>query len=154
MSTLTAGSPGNLANGPVRGAGDRLLISGPDAERLVLQSRFVKNQSELLILNELEARIRDAHVLDPAAVPPDLVTMNSRVLLQDVDTGREMDFTLVFPARSNARKGRISILTPLGLLLLGARTGQQLTCPVAGTISRAKIVKILHQPEAAGEFYT
>lgn len=138
----------------MRGAGDRLLISSPDAERLVLQSRFAKNQSELLILNELEARIRNAHVLDPAAVPPDLVTMNSRVLLQDVDTGREMDFTLVFPAHSNARRGRISILAPLGLLLLGARTGQQLTCPVAGTISRARIVKILHQPEAAGDYYT
>ena len=80
--------------------------------------------------------------------------MNSRVLLRDLDRGRLLNFTLVFPLRASARKGRISILTPLGLILLGARVvGQQITCPVSGTISLAKIVAILHQPEAAGDCY-
>jgi hypothetical protein len=54
------------------------VLSIPDAERLVLQSRFVRNKFEAEILSDIEARIRRATLLEPAAAPGDLVTMNSR----------------------------------------------------------------------------
>jgi regulator of nucleoside diphosphate kinase len=120
----------------------------------LLQSRFVRNQLEAEILSELEARIRTAaKLLEPSAVPPDLVTMNSRIVLRDVDTGGRTVFTLTFPSRSNVRKGRVSVLTPLGSILLGARKGQRLTCPISGAISTVVVEAILHQPEAAGDYY-
>lgn len=58
---------------------EQLFISVPDAERLALQSRFVRNQLEAEILSEIGARIRRATLLEPSNVPGDLVTMNSRV---------------------------------------------------------------------------
>ena len=100
------------------------VLSIPDAERLVLQSRFVRNKFEAEILSDIEARIQRATLLEPAAVPGDLVTMNSRVVLRDVDTCRQHVFVLAFPSSANSRKGRISVLTPLGSILLGARVGQ------------------------------
>ena len=130
-----------------------LLISVPDAERLMLQSRFVRNQFEAEILGDLETRIRAANLLDPFAVPPNLVTMNSQVILRDVDTGRQYILTVVLPTRANLRKGRISVLTPLGSTLLGARSGQTLSCPISGRIATVAVESILHQPEAAGNFY-
>jgi hypothetical protein len=72
-----------------------LLISVPDAERLALQSRFVRNQFEAEILSEICERIRRATLLEPSAVPGDLVTMNSRVVLREVETG--------YKGRSNNR---------------------------------------------------
>src|SRR3954453_17475474 len=74
-----------------------LLISVPDAERLMLQSRFVTNQFEAEIQSDLETRIRAAKPLDPFAVPADLVTMNSQIILRDVDSGRPYTLTLAFP---------------------------------------------------------
>ena len=130
-----------------------LLISVPDAERLMLQSRFVRNQFEAEILGDLETRIRAAKPLDPFAVPPNLVTMNSQVILRDVDTGRQYVLTVVFPSCANSGKGRISVLTPLGSTLLGARSGQTLSCPISGRIATVAVESILHQPEAAGNFY-
>jgi regulator of nucleoside diphosphate kinase len=129
------------------------LISVPDAERLMLQSRFVRNQLEAEILSDLEVRIRAAKRLDPSAVPPNLVTMNSQVILRDVDTGRPYVLTVVFPSCANSRKGRISVLTPLGSMLLGARSGQTLICPISGRIATVAVEAILHQPEAAGNLY-
>ncbi|MCL5743841.1 MAG: GreA/GreB family elongation factor [Acidobacteria bacterium] len=129
------------------------LVTVPDAERLLLQSRFVKNQVEAGILDELESRIRQATLLDPSTAPPDLVTMNSTVALRDLDTGRQYSFTIVFPSCANWRKGRVSVLTPLGSILLGARTGQTLTCPILGLIATVMVEAILHQPEAAGDYY-
>ncbi len=132
---------------------DGFLITVPDAERLSLQSRFVRNQFEAEILSDLEARIRRAALLDPAMAPSDLVTMNSKVVLRELDTGRQHMFTVVFPSCANSRKNRISVLTPLGSILLGARTGQTLTCPLAGAIATVAVEAILHQPEAAGNYY-
>jgi regulator of nucleoside diphosphate kinase len=131
----------------------QISISVPDAERLLLQSRFVRNQLEAVVLRDLESLIRNATTLDPSAVPPDLVTMNSQVVLREVDSGRQMIFTLVFPSRANPRMGMVSILTPLGLILLGARIGQQLTCPISGAIATVLVEAILHQPEASGDYY-
>ena len=129
------------------------LISVPDAERLALQSRFVRNQFEAEILGEIGARNRRATLLEPSAVPGDLVTMNSGVVLREVDTGRQHVLTVVFPSCANPRKGRVSVLTPMGSILLGARTGQTLTCPISGVIVTVVIEAILHQPEAAGDYY-
>jgi regulator of nucleoside diphosphate kinase len=130
-----------------------LFFSIPDAERLALQSRFVRNQIEAEILSAIGARIRDATLLEPSAVPGDLVTMNSRVVLREVGAGRQHVFVLAFPSCANSRKGRISVLTPLGSILLGARAGQTLTCPISGVITTVVVEAILHQPEASGDYY-
>jgi regulator of nucleoside diphosphate kinase len=132
---------------------DAFLVTIPDAERLSLQSRFVTNQFEAEILSGLEARIRTAQLLDPSAVPRDLVTMNSRVVVRDVDTGERMVLRLVFPSCATARKSRVSVLTPLGAALLGARAGQTLTYRVAGALSTLVLEAIRYQPEAAGDYY-
>ena len=129
-----------------------LLLAIPDAERLLIQSTFVRSRFEAQLLNDLECRIRQATLLDPADVPPDLVTMNSRLLLRDLDTSDQLMITLAFPVCSNPRKGRISVLTPLGSMLLGARTGQTLTCPVAGRLATFLVERIVYQPEAAGDY--
>jgi len=129
------------------------VISIPDAERLVLQSRFVRNQLEAEILSDIAARIRRATLLEPSAVPGDLVTMNSRVVLREVDTCRRHLFVLAFPSCANSRKGRISVVTPLGSILLGSRVGQTLTCPISGILTTVVVDSILRQPEAAGDYY-
>ncbi len=152
MSALAAGSLDGQAD-EVSSQPGPFLISVPDAERLMLQSRFVRNRLEAEILSDLEARIRTAKLLDPSDVPPDLVTMNSRAVLRDVNSGAQTIVTLAFPSCANARKGRVSVLTPLGSVLLGARTGQRLTCPISAAISTVVVEAILHQPEAAGDLY-
>lgn len=152
MSTMAPNDLHGDVIGPASLA-EPLLITIPDAERLALQSRFVRNQPEAEILSEIEARIRRATLLEPSAVPADLVTMNSRVALRDVETGRQHVFTLVFPSCANSRKGQVSVLTPIGSILLGARAGQILTCPIAGAIATVVVETILRQPEAAGDYY-
>jgi regulator of nucleoside diphosphate kinase len=153
ISTIAAGLLEGHADEVSPHSGVPFLISVPDAERLLLQSRFVRNQLEAAILSDLEARIRTAKLLDPSAVPPDLVTMNSRIVLRDADSGCQTIFTLAFPSCATTRNGRVSILTPLGSILLGARTGQKLTCPISGAITTVVVEAILHQPEAAGDYY-
>ena len=106
-------------------------------------SAYIKN-----LMTELDR----AHIVMPVDIPGDVVTMNSRVSVTDVDTGEDMIFTLVFPKDSNIREDKISILAPLGTAVLGYRVGDTFEWEVPDGVKRFKIEKILYQPEDAGDY--
>lgn len=85
-------------------------------------------------------------------VPPDVITMNSRVKLQDLDSGDEMIYTLVYPSDADTGQNRISILAPIGTALIGYRVGDIVEWKVPSGVKRLKVEEILYQPEASGDF--
>lgn len=112
----------------------------------------IDSRQDATNLAELEEELERARVVDPHEVPADVVTMNSQVLLTDLDTGERLALTLVFPGVSNAHESRISILAPMGLALLGAREGEQLRWPTPRGVRSLRIERVLYQPEAAGNY--
>ena len=102
----------------------------------------------------LEAELARAHVVDPAAIPSDVVTMNTRVLFEDEDTGKQSEAVLAYPHGTGANGSAISILAPVGTALLGLRAGQSIDWPMpSGRCKRLRVVKVVYQPEAAGDFH-
>ena len=104
-------------------------------------------------LKELEDELLRAEVVEPRQIPADVVTMNSRVALKDLTTGEEIVYELVFPSDARLEDNKISILAPVGTALLGYRAGDTITWKVPGGTRKIKIIKILYQPEAAGDFH-
>ena len=104
-------------------------------------------------LAALAGELAKAEVVPSQKVPPDVVTMNSKVLLRDVATGEEMTYTLVFPKAANIDDGAISVLAPVGTAILGYRQGNVVAWPVPSGILRMRLEKILSQPEAAGHYH-
>ncbi|AEG60765.1 nucleoside diphosphate kinase regulator [Desulforamulus ruminis] len=103
-------------------------------------------------LKTLEHELNRAHVVDPKEVPGDVITMNSKVLLKDLDTGEEMIYTLVFPADADLLEDKISVLAPVGTAILGYWVGAILDWKVPNGVVRLKVEKIIYQPEAAGDY--
>lgn len=100
----------------------------------------------------LEEELLRATVVAPAAMPADVVTMNSRVRCQEVLSGREWAVTLVYP-RDAGKPGSVSVLAPVGAALLGLSVGQTIDWPGPnGRTLRLSILEIEYQPEAAGDF--
>lgn len=131
-----------------------IYMTAFDLERLseLLQVGIVFNGKNSEYLKSLERELDRAHVVDPKAIPTDVVTMNSQVRLRDVDTGEERVYTLVFPSQAKIEEGRISVLAPIGTAMLGYRVGDTIEWPVPAGVKRVKIEGILYQPEAAGDF--
>lgn len=101
------------------------------------------------------ARLRDelgrATIIDPAALPQDLVTMDSRVRFEDLGTGEIEEYTLTFPGKADIAEGRLSILAPIGTALLGYRTGAIVDWPTPGGIRRLKIHHVTPRHEVTAE---
>jgi regulator of nucleoside diphosphate kinase len=94
-----------------------------------------------------------ARVVDPGKVPPNVVTMNSRVLFEDVRTNEADTVTIVYPADANPSERRISVLSPVGAALLGEPEGRELELPLPhGQSRRIRIESVLYQPEAQGDY--
>ena len=104
-------------------------------------------------LSELALELRRAKIVDSKEIPSNVVTMNSRVKLRDVDTNEEMEFTLVFPGNSNIDEGKISVIAPIGTAILGYSAGDAIEWHVPAGKRRIRIEKILYQPEAAGDYH-
>jgi regulator of nucleoside diphosphate kinase len=91
--------------------------------------------------------------VDSRDVPPDVVTVNSKVELLDLDKNEKMIFVLVFPNEADINQGKISILAPVGTAILGYRVGDKVIWRVPAGQRRIKIQKILYQPEASGDYH-
>lgn len=103
-------------------------------------------------LKQLDEELHRGQVVAPQDVPPDVVTMNSRVLLLDLQSNEEVEYTLVFPQEADPSQGRISVLAPIGTAMLGYRKGQTFAWQVPEGIRRFMVKEILFQPEASGNF--
>ncbi|NLV25446.1 MAG: nucleoside diphosphate kinase regulator [Deltaproteobacteria bacterium] len=104
-------------------------------------------------LEDLEFELGRAEIVDPKKIPPDVITMNSRVRLLDIDSEEEKVYTLVFPHDADPKENKISILAPIGTALLGYRVGDIITWQVPGGTRQFKVVEIIYQPEAAGDYH-
>lgn len=103
-------------------------------------------------LDELAKELRRGEVVAPEEIPPNVITMNSKVRLRDLDSGEEAVYSLVYPPDADIRQNRISILAPIGTALIGYAVGDVIEWKVPGGVARLKVEEILYQPEAAGRW--
>ncbi|WP_035055885.1 nucleoside diphosphate kinase regulator [Andreprevotia chitinilytica] len=130
-----------------------ITISSLDYDRLTSLIESVSAR-DFPGITTLENELERADVVEPSAMPADVVTMNSRVRVVDAATGEERELTLVYPRDANFEQGQISILAPVGSALLGLSVGQSIAWPVpGGKETQVTVLAITYQPEAAGDLH-
>lgn len=115
----------------------KLIVDGHVSER------------ERADVQALQAELERARIVPEDEVPPDVITMNSRAELLDLDTGERMQYTLVFPEEADFEEGKISVLAPVGCGMLGYRVGDSFERQAPHGVRRLKVVDVSFQPEAA-----
>lgn len=101
----------------------------------------------------IEDLLDNAVVVPSREVAPDVVTMQTQVLLEDLPGGQRHTLTLCFPEQADASTGQVSVLSPVGCALLGLRVGQVARWSTPTGESRtAQVVAVFFQPEASGHY--
>lgn len=104
-------------------------------------------------LANLHAEQERAEIVAPHEVSRHVITMNSTVVLLDLESGEEEIYTLVFPEDADIDTGKISVLAPIGTGMLGYEVGDVFEWAVPAGVRRLQVRQIVYQPEAAGDFH-
>jgi regulator of nucleoside diphosphate kinase len=126
-----------------------IYVTKDDAEKLrkLLETTKVFYDQDRDDLQELEAELEQGNVIDSGDIPQDVIIMNSKVRLLDLDTEEEVVYRLVFPENMDIDQDKISVLAPVGTAMLGRRVGDVFEGKVPAGLCRLKVEAILHQPE-------
>ena len=103
----------------------KIFITTKDAERLrqLIRGTISPGDPERIYLKMLAEELLRAEIVDPLKIPRDVVTMNSLVKFRDMDTREIFMHSIVYPANADFENGKISVLAPIGMALLGYRVG-------------------------------
>ena len=134
---------------------ENTLITDIDQRRLRSYLREAASSGELDArhLISLRDRLRRARVVGPKDVPANVVTMNSLVVLRNLDSGDRLTCRLAYPHQARQSRHNVSIARPLGTAMLGKRVGQIIRWPSGMRDRRMRIQQVLYQPEAAGDLH-
>jgi regulator of nucleoside diphosphate kinase len=126
-----------------------LLIGNADAGALALMlgERRRSHALEAAAAGALGELLMEARILPDEAVPADRVAMNSRVVYEEEPRGVRREVTLAYPLDADAAAGRISVLSPIGLSLLGRAPGARVEAPMPD--GRPLRIRILSLERAA-----
>jgi regulator of nucleoside diphosphate kinase len=109
-----------------------LLVSFPDAAALglMLGERRRNHALEAAAAEALADLLMEARLVPDGALPVDRVAMNSRVTYEELPARTRRSVTLAYPMDADAAEGRISVLSPVGLSLLGRAPGAVVEVPM------------------------
>lgn len=136
-------------------SGKQIFISAFDLERLqkLLAEAQITDYRKSEYLKKLHTEINRAKVVPPQEMPANVITLNSRVCLEDVETKEEEIYTLVFPEDADLNEGKISVLAPIGTAMLGYEVGDTFEWEVPAGTRSLRVKTILYQPEASGDYH-
>jgi len=132
-----------------------IYITDSDKKRLkqlIRDARAFGSEHEIY-LEKLEGELNRGKVVKSKGIPKDVITMNSKVRLKDLATREEMIYSLVFPDSADPNQNKISILAPIGTALLGYKVGDVIEWKVPAGLRKLKVLEVLYQPEAAGDYH-
>jgi transcription elongation factor GreA len=99
---------------------------------------FIENR-----VSELDFKLGNADVIDPTETPKDRVVFASQVVLENVDSGEEVEYRLVGPDESDISAGLISVTSPLGRAMLGKKPGDEVVLQAPAGKRVYELVEIL-----------
>ena len=101
---------------------------------------------------ELSDIVGRAKVIDPSKLAHERVSFGSTVLLTDLDSDQEVEYTIVGAVEANVEKGYISLHSPLAKQLLGKEDGDEIDATLPNGKKSFEIDEITYK-EIEVEFY-
>lgn len=126
-------------------------ITKADHARLLALVQAERRTNGNSVIGPLGNELKRAKLVESAAIPADIITMNSVVRLRELKSKMELEITLVYPKDADVAQRKISILAPVATAVLGCRVGDKIRWPVPKGMATYEVEAVLYQPEAAGD---
>jgi regulator of nucleoside diphosphate kinase len=133
----------------------QMLVTVNDYQRLIGLMEFASLRATMpQIVERLYNALMSAKMLPPENISNSVVTMDSKVLVRDLSSGKEAELTIAYPKDADSRQNKISVFSEIGIALLGQQRGDIVSWKVPAGLGQFEILKVTYQPEAVGKYYS
>ncbi len=94
-------------------------------------------------IGDLSYKLGSAEIIDTDSLPTDRAVFASTVLLENIESGENIQYQLVGPEESDVDKGRISVISPLGRAIIGKEPGDEVILQAPSGKKVFELVEIL-----------
>ena len=105
-----------------------------------LRRRKTTISEEQILLDQLKT----AKQVLRKELPTDVVTINCEIKVKDVATNEEQKYLLVDASKEKIKKGKYSILSPIGLATVGNKVGDIISWPFEDGEKKLEILGVEH----------
>ena len=91
---------------------------------------------------DLEDKLSRAEVIDPSQLGGAKIKFGAHVKLEDVDSGKTLEYRIVGPEESDLEHGRISVTSPLAKALIGREVGDEVEVRAPGGTRTYEVVDL------------
>jgi regulator of nucleoside diphosphate kinase len=106
---------------------------------LILQSKNTTNAKEA---GQLSQELDRAVISKEPILDNSIIRINSSVIIEDVKTGKQMKIQIVMPSGSNVKEGKISILAPLSVAIIGFKENDEVDWELPAGLKTLKIIAV------------
>ena len=132
----------------------RIFVTLNDYQRIIGMIEFAAMRTKIPdAVDSLLTNLKGARMLPQENISEDIITMNSRARLTELSSGKEIEITVTYPQDADNLLKKISVFSPIGMTLLGAKVGDIVSWKVPAGIGQFRIDKVIYQPEALGHYH-
>ncbi|RAI84964.1 GreA/GreB family elongation factor [Algoriphagus yeomjeoni] len=106
---------------------------------------LILNTPHHLITKEISLLAKEielAKKVPDSKIEPQVIRLNSHFEVQDVASGKLLNFQLTLPKFGNLEEKRLSILSPLGVALIGFQEGMEIEWALPRGLKKLKILRV------------
>lgn len=106
---------------------------------LILKSKNSINAKEI---GQLSHELDRAIISKEAVLDSSIIRINSHVTIEDVKANKQMKIQIVLPSLADVKEGKISILAPLSVAIIGFKENDEVDWELPAGIKTLKIITV------------
>ena len=115
-------------------------------------NEYVKNLHGMQVnekenFRKLSQELEKAQIVQPENFPTDIVRIDSKVVIRDLATKRDMTITIVMPQHADIKQKKVSVLAPIGTALIGFKKGKTVSWEVPAGKKDFMIMDVDNSPQ-------
>ncbi|MGV3704571.1 MAG: GreA/GreB family elongation factor [Arcticibacter sp.] len=119
---------------------EQLIIVKKELE--LLKKHLLHSNLSEFNRNKLLAELKSAKIMKEEDLPDDVVCLDSRIDIQEQSSKQKFTFHLVLPSEANMKQQKISVFAPIGIALLGYRTGSIVQWEMPNGLKTFEILRV------------
>ncbi|MFW0736960.1 GreA/GreB family elongation factor [Flavobacterium sp. T12S277] len=112
---------------------------------LILKSKNATNAKEI---GQLSHELDRAIIRKESELDETVIRINSQVTIEDVKANKSMKIQIVLPSFADVKEGKISILAPLSVAIIGFKENDVVDWELPAGIKTLKITAVSNSPES------